>query len=130
MLNLVNNVTDLLRGKPLNLTSSLGLEAKSLGVSNLLIWLNSTLSYPWSTNEISFPPSLVPETDLNCDDTYVTGDGVDTLNDGIKASYWKFWVPTIRFSPPTFSSAKLIWFTPVDLFCRLGLPAPLLISNK
>ena len=130
VLNLVNSVTDLFLGNPPNLASSLTLEHKSLGELNLLIWLSSTLSYPWSTNDISEPPSLVPETDLNWLDIEVSVDGVNTLNDGINASYWKFCDPTVWFAPPILSSVKLTWFTPVDLSNKLGLPAPLLISKK
>ena len=65
MLNLVKSVTDLFLGKLPNLESSFGSENNNLGEDNPLIWLNSTLSNPLSTNDISEPPSLVPETDLS-----------------------------------------------------------------
>ena len=65
MLNLVKSVTDLFLGKLPNLESSFGSEHNNLGEDNPLIWLNSTLSNPLSTNDISEPPSLVPETDLS-----------------------------------------------------------------
>ena len=130
MLNLVKSVTDLFLGKLPNLESSFGSEHNNLGEDNPLIWLNSTLSNPLSTNDISEPPSLVPETDLSWVETVVVGAGTNTLNEGINASYWKFWVATDWLAPPTFSSVKLTWFTPLDLSSKFALPEPLLISKK
>ena len=71
-------------------------------------------------NDTSEPPALVPDVDLNCADNPVFSPGVNTLNLGSMALYWKF-LDTNMFLPPVvFSFVKLTCEFPD---CLIPLPA-------
>ena len=62
--NLIANVFDLFNGNSFNFSVSLIGDAINLGVLNVLTASNCTSSKPWSRNDISLPPALVPLTVL------------------------------------------------------------------
>ena len=62
--NLTASVFDLFNGRSSNLSVSLIGEAINLGEESVFIAPNLTSSNPWSRNETSLPPALVPLTVL------------------------------------------------------------------
>ena len=65
------------------------------------------LSNPWSMNDISDPPELVPETVLIDPDTVEPSPGVITSNTGVSLLNWIFLDPLALEPPIWFSSVKL-----------------------
>ena len=88
-------------------------DATILGVVNSLSTFNATPSNPWSMNDISDPPELVPETVLIDPDTVELSPGVITSNTGVSLLNCMFLDP-FAFDPP-------IWFSSVKLGTSSGL---------
>ena len=82
------NVRDLFAGIDVRYWFSLIWEATILGVSNLITLLRVTGSYPWSMNDVSLPPALVPVIVLILDVTLVPLPGVITLIIGSRELNW------------------------------------------
>ena len=74
-----DNVSDFFLGKLANLASSFTLDATNLGVGKNVVSFNAVGSNPWSINETSVPPELVPVTVLTEALTFVVLPGVIKL---------------------------------------------------
>ena len=96
-------VKDLFLGRFSNLASSFTLEATNLGVGKNVVWFNVVGSKPWSTNETSEPPELVPLTVLTDAFTLVVLPGVMQLNCGVNELNWWFCEISISAPPNAFS---------------------------
>ena len=96
-------VKDFFLGRFPNLASSFTLEATNLGVGKNVVWFNVVGSKPWSTNEISEPPELVPVTVLTDALTFVDLPGVMQLNCGENVLNWWFCEISILGPPNAFS---------------------------
>ena len=99
-------VNDLFLGKVVRCSFSLTSEQTILVDDNLLIWFNSTGSYPWSMNDVSDPLALVPDTVLILLVNEVLLPGVMKLNLGKIELYWTFCEAKIRLPPTDFWSVK------------------------
>ena len=98
-----DNVSDLFLGKLSNLASSFIFDATNLGVGKNVVWFNTVGSNPWSTNETSVPPELVPVTVLTDAFTRVDLPGVIQFNCGESVLNWWFCEISILEPPNAFS---------------------------
>ena len=112
-------VFDLFKGSSGNLADSLTGDATNRGLLRTFIVFNSIFSNPWSWNDTSLPPALVPETVLVLADIAVY-PGVILLIIGYIWLYWTFCDAKIWFPPANASVKKLNCEFPLVLTAGAG----------